>query len=301
MNRDNTIDIIKGVAILSVIVGHLTHFWALRGMIYTFHMPVFFFVSGYFFKKKPPYELMKSLSKSLLLPYFFTSIVLKISCLLKGNSWLAILFADGYINDVLICGNQPIIGMLWFLPALFWCRIIYNQIAEYKYSIQISYIVTVWSFFLGKYVINIPLGFFEGGQAVGFYMLGHQIRNKEDRMRKTSVISTLTVLWIAHFFVGGFSMADFSAGIYPINMIGASAACILILLFTKWYCSLSKFPKVNAFLSWCGMNSLSIYIAHALFERYTPYAYWPWQVLMCFIVCIVAAWLFTKIKLLLRG
>ncbi len=83
MNRDNTIDIIKGVAILSVIVGHLTHFWALRGMIYTFHMPVFFFASGYFFKKKLPYELMKSLSRSLLLPYLFTSIVLNINYLNK--------------------------------------------------------------------------------------------------------------------------------------------------------------------------------------------------------------------------
>ena len=301
MNRDNTIDIIKGVAILSVIVGHLTHFWALKSFIYTFHMPIFFFASGYFFKKKQSRELMKSLSKSLLLPYLLVAIILNIDDLIGGDkSWFAILFADGYINDTLMWGNQPIIGMLWFLPALFWCRIIYNRITEQKYSTLISIIVTVLSFFLGKYVINIPLGFFEGGQAVGLYMLGHQIRNKEDRVRKTSVISILAVLWIAHFFVGGFSMADFSAGIYPINMMGASAACILIPLFTKWYCSLSKFPRVNSFLSWCGMNSLFILIAHALFEGYTPHTYWPWQVLMHFIVCTVSAWLFTKIKLLIR-
>lgn len=57
-NRDNTFDIIKGIGILLVIIGHLAHgYGVLIPIIYTFHMPLFFIVSGYFYKEKGVKEL----------------------------------------------------------------------------------------------------------------------------------------------------------------------------------------------------------------------------------------------------
>lgn len=52
-NRDNTIDITKGIGILLVIVGHTGGLPAdtyIHHFIYSFHMPLFFILGGFLFK-----------------------------------------------------------------------------------------------------------------------------------------------------------------------------------------------------------------------------------------------------------
>lgn len=47
-NRDITFDMMKGIGIILVIIGHLAHgFGWLVPAIYTFHMTLFFILSGY--------------------------------------------------------------------------------------------------------------------------------------------------------------------------------------------------------------------------------------------------------------
>lgn len=71
IKRDNTFDIIKGIGILLVIIGHLAHgYGVLIPIIYTFHMPLFFIVSGYFYKEKGVIELLKRDFRLLIVPYF---------------------------------------------------------------------------------------------------------------------------------------------------------------------------------------------------------------------------------------
>lgn len=56
-NRDITFDMMKGIGIILVIIGHLAHgFGWLVPAIYTFHMPLFFILSGYFYKEKKNYR-----------------------------------------------------------------------------------------------------------------------------------------------------------------------------------------------------------------------------------------------------
>lgn len=49
-NRIVSFDILKGVGILLVILGHIEIPYMLKIVIYSFHMPLFFFVSGCFFR-----------------------------------------------------------------------------------------------------------------------------------------------------------------------------------------------------------------------------------------------------------
>lgn len=57
--RNKTIDILRGLAILSVIFGHITHILVLRSYIWGFHIPLFFFISGLLFQKDR-YSTLKS-------------------------------------------------------------------------------------------------------------------------------------------------------------------------------------------------------------------------------------------------
>lgn len=51
--RDHSVDILKGIGILLVIIGHCDLFAVFRSIIYSFHMPLFIILSGYFFTYKP--------------------------------------------------------------------------------------------------------------------------------------------------------------------------------------------------------------------------------------------------------
>lgn len=51
-NRTIEFDILKGLGMLMVIIGHSFHVWPLYEIVNSVHMPLFFFVSGYFFSVK---------------------------------------------------------------------------------------------------------------------------------------------------------------------------------------------------------------------------------------------------------
>jgi fucose 4-O-acetylase-like acetyltransferase len=52
MNRDQTLDILKGIGIIMMVVAHSGAPDWLHDTIYTFHMPLFFIASGWFFSER---------------------------------------------------------------------------------------------------------------------------------------------------------------------------------------------------------------------------------------------------------
>lgn len=63
--RDKTIDILKGIAMVLVVIGHAGCPQVLYDAIYTFHMPLFFIASGYFFSAKSIQEKAKFVLKKI--------------------------------------------------------------------------------------------------------------------------------------------------------------------------------------------------------------------------------------------
>lgn len=129
-NRDIFIDTVKGWGILLVIWGHSS--LLLFNEIYTFHMPLFFFVSGCFFKwNETLISFAKKKFSQLLIPYgilFLFScllyfLILAISNRLDTDSW-------SIIKGIVPIDNKSINTPLWFLYALFWMSLIYYVIRQ---------------------------------------------------------------------------------------------------------------------------------------------------------------------------
>ena len=51
MKRNMTIDIARGLAIISIILGHLSTYF-IDKVVYTYNVPIFIIISGYFAKKQ---------------------------------------------------------------------------------------------------------------------------------------------------------------------------------------------------------------------------------------------------------
>ena len=122
-------DIARGIAIISIILGHLGLFSVSR-VVYPFHLPVFFLLIGFFLNAEEPLGIfLRKRMRTLILPYVITalcSIVLGVlmAAVLHGNVWnelklwtIAALYGAGeeYTSPFYI---RPI-GAIWFLPAAF--------------------------------------------------------------------------------------------------------------------------------------------------------------------------------------
>lgn len=62
-------DIIKGISILLVILGHQNRPLLLAAFIFSFHMPIFFVTNAYFIREYNTLRVIKKSAKTLLLPY----------------------------------------------------------------------------------------------------------------------------------------------------------------------------------------------------------------------------------------
>jgi len=120
--RIEYLDIARGIGILLVVLGH-NDFGVLspfgQHFIYSFHMPLFFFLSGYFINTSIPFfDYFKGRFHSVLKPYLFTIFLIyfasvsfeKISFQTAITRIVKSLYASGYYIDWV---------QLWFLPHLF--------------------------------------------------------------------------------------------------------------------------------------------------------------------------------------
>ncbi len=111
MKRINFIDIAKGLGIILVYIGHYNFPETINKFIYMFHMPFFFFVSGFMFKPNNAsfFNFVQHKMKTLLMPYLFFSIVNLLLLLVVSTkySWTS-LFLNGWQGIA-----------LWFVISLF--------------------------------------------------------------------------------------------------------------------------------------------------------------------------------------
>ena len=180
MKRINKIDILRAIGITLMILGHVFDFFGkFDRYIHTFHMPLFFIVSGFLFKSKTDIKLNKLIlqkMKRLLIPYCSFAIINYLAWIFleKGDQvWYKPLIKLVTYNT----NGLPICGALWFLTALFWTEtfyIILDRIVK-KYQIRSILVITIAvlaSWIQNKTDFRLPLTIDTGLVCMGFYEIG---------------------------------------------------------------------------------------------------------------------------------
>ena len=141
MKRIEIIDIAKGIGIFLVVIGHLISMNSYPGkVIYSFHMPLFFFLSGVCFNQD------KYLKFSSFLCNRLKSLIWPCLCFTVLISIMQALILDIPISQL----KTELPGALWFLPILFIAEIIYYPIQVLKKR----YIVFILCIF---YLMNVRM------------------------------------------------------------------------------------------------------------------------------------------------
>lgn len=128
MNKVLWIDLMKGLGMITVVAGHV-YGGEISRNIFIFHMPLFFFISGYLFK--PTLEYKKYFTKKivhLLIPYF--SFLIPLYVFIMGfpsldSKEITIYFARPIIGGRFLAGS---FGVFWFVTCLFLTQQLMNYL-----------------------------------------------------------------------------------------------------------------------------------------------------------------------------
>lgn len=187
------IDIAKGIAIWLMIVGHMEISELTRIYIYSFHMPLFFMMSGMFFKKERSFmESLKTSTRTLLMPYFIFSFINLSICWISPYLHPE-LYYEMHGKDVLIAaikgmfiGSDQItptsfmpLGALWFLISLFTIQVISSALSKMIKKdvafVFISTCISICLFFVIK--TNALFSIRSTMMALPFYVWGYYLRS----------------------------------------------------------------------------------------------------------------------------
>ncbi len=282
------IDIAKAICIFAVIVGHRGIEQA--GFVYAFHLTVFFILSGFTSRvRNIDSSLLKKWFRQLMKPYFLTCLAVLAMELInlvvfnRNFSTAAVtnliavdlkrfFFASGGIMNFGTTDMGRFIGAIWFLPAMFFARLIFqliiNLVKDERIQVVASVLVAATGVLISK-AVWLPFSIIPGMFAVPFILVGYYTR-------KYDVISRLKLphyLLFGGVFVAGciwgyaqpFYMVNAYAKDYLLTPLFALAGSFTVIGISRL---LEKIPT-RAF-RFFGENSLVVLCVH-LFEMNTCY------------------------------
>ena len=283
-------DVIKGIAILIVVMGHVMIFGIHKidsAFIFKIteklHMPLFFFISGYFTYKlidgKIGLPNIISRFKQLIIPFFCVSTLWIYYFPHSGiesplNSTWEGLYSDGWKNGY------------WFTLSLFeliliYCAIVplFNRIRNVAFQIAI---VTVLYAIIGVFIqiddasINAYIGLPLIYQFLPIFFAGIFARKYADKFNMvvtnniaitTSILLGGFLLYYACYFWEFPQISDSIVG-FATSLVHIAVVIVAFAVVKPWCeCEFSKESpsKIIKVLQYIGKESLAIYLLHYFF------------------------------------
>lgn len=277
------VDIAKGIGIILVVMGH--NDFALispfaHKLIYSFHMPMFFFMSGMFFKpeialldflKHRFHRVLKPFLVILSLIFFASLSFSKISLLVAGRRLIKAMFGSGYYIDWV---------QLWFLPHLFavsfFAYLFYKMVKELRSKwlgwilLSSMYAAGVWSMKLfwpfefnvfGKVLTlhGLPYGLDIVAVSGFFFILGYELnqRRKEEWLanRLIVLVSGAFLVLLVGYFPARIDLNTRQFDSLIINTVEALTGILFMLALAR---QLERMGWLSSLLSYVGKASLII-------------------------------------------
>lgn len=295
--RSNVLDLIKGIAIILVVLGHSIQYgsgsefyiskayfenWAFQ-LIYSFHMPLFMLLSGYLFyytiKKYDTRTLMTLRFTKVILPIFVWSFILvciELIQILQLNENITLLqFIKNYI--------QVATYNVWFLWAIFYSSMIVIVVNKLFKDRIIVYLIIGFVMLFIPDVYNANLYKYMYPYFVIAYLFNkYQMGEKIECFSKRLIVGTsiaIVILYLGLFSFYGHDAFIYTTGItllnknmgmqffidiyrWVIGLLGSSCVIGIVVIGAKRE---FKITVINKILESIGKSSIGIYIISTMF------------------------------------
>lgn len=267
--RVDWIDIVRGVAIVCVMLGHID--WGENPLcvwIYSFHIPIWFFLSGVLAfhtrdAAKPALSrFIQHKAASLLYPYFtfsLISIAYITVCLGFGRDTVLLLLA--------MISFLGISGAMWFLPVMFFSSVLFESLGRIKLRRNLLFLPLLALIYVGDRFT--PFEYYYAVQrvliATSFLFLGyyyaaavaaHQFKKSALLLVGLGMLASNLLLSRTNGLVDlHYATMNNMLRYYLLALLGCVGLCLIIssLTLPGW---------ISGPLSYLGKNSLIILTTH---------------------------------------
>lgn len=291
--RVGYVDVARGIAMICIILGHL-NVNNINRVVYTFHLPIFFLISGYFISEKGRLsDFIKKKFRTLIVPYLLTCFVMillagGIAFFTGGIAGTGKAMAEWGIATLCGSGNEytkpfyiRTVGALWFLWATFWGYILLRIALKFKRGQRGLFVAVI--FVLGYYsskLFWLPLCIQRGASALLFMYIGYLYKEEKDTISNLSketklfILLAAAMLWIDFIKdFQGFWLVIFYFGRGIVDVFASLGASLCFLELSK---AAEKYlPAISNRIEFLGKNSLIMLSIHNV-----EYHFFPWH--MCF-------------------
>ena len=309
-------DIAKGITIVLVIIGHTGDIpLGLRSLIFSFHMPLFFWANAVFIKNFNIKKLLTKSSRSLLVPYVVTCLISAGLCVYRNNDINTnyIVFRNKVIDMFVGISRASTrfnrfgsVWLVWFVACLFVARFIYVVVMKcihklpYIVQIIIIMILCMSGYYIGTKVAFLPWSADVSLFSLPLFWFGNHMNDMESwldriitmrgdenktkkhgvRLIKPCIVILLTVIWLA-LCKKGFWI-EMATRRYPgviVCLVCAMCGIVFIVAVSR---IIDRYDNpLRSFLIWCGSNSMIILIFHCIEMRFFQWDAYIYLALPC--------------------
>lgn len=280
MERVAWLDVLKGLGIMTVVWGHSGSKNAFY--MFWFHMPLFFFISGYLYRLNPQQTgiaYVKRKVNHLLVPYIYYLILLAFMMfslsLWKGQSaaqfwslnWKGFVWGGSLLEGVY--------ATFWFTTCLFFVQIVYDLICRKVPSafyrglfVLACFLIAYWE---SRYLVEsfVPWNIDVGLYALMFYALGHyfkQTRVFEKPKARNLLFGLSVIILLGFIYLYSQQILDYGLDMKhrQYYYFGSNLIVPLVITFILVRLSmfLSKWTAINNALTFIGRAAMVIMYLH---------------------------------------
>lgn len=278
VNRNIAIDIAKGLLMLFVVITHAGSDF--NKYLLWFHTPGFFLISGFFFRPaNDPGEVKKTIRRLLpvfFIPYFVYLFLLDAPLLfhlIRNAKWPE-LWSE--ISLLLYGGRklQGIYAAFWFVPVLFFSRMIVTFLSVYLSETKI-FIILFMLFLLGALesfyfhttgiIIDFPLNLDVVLTAAFYYFAGYLLYKHAGKINLKLYFALLLlcamIVWgdLSGFYTIAVDM-KYSVYYQPLQVLAVSLLFPFVIYQSSVF--LSRIAFIDRIFSLIGIHSLTVMYLH---------------------------------------
>ena len=296
--RNNTISICKGIGIMLMVIGHSGSPSSIGRFIYSFHMPLFFIASGYFFSinsLNDKFLFIKKRFKGLYIPFVKWSFIFLLlhNLLFKANilnarfggsalySFNEILDKGFHIITTMGSYEPAILGAFWFLRSLLVASIIFcllfyiiDKLLHLKY-VNTAIIICLMAFIVGFIMsfkrISLPYipqgGIREiyGLFYIGFgYLFRHSIMNGKLKHDNLLLIFSFITVCLVSYFNPTSLRTNPKLNMYLGTFIPGIVGWIMMYKFSFWFDNIISENAIYVYIKKCllylGNNTMPVIV-----------------------------------------
>lgn len=299
------IDVARGIGIIAVVIGHVWTKGPLRDAVYSFHMPLFFLLSGLLSRPQPLAGFTLRQLGSQMRPYAAFLILLiaadQIIEPLKGGRPIFHLWP----RDVLpiLLGGTWLRGpytIFWFVPCLMMARILFNvALVRWPDALDRRWGLMMMPMLLAAYGAGLltqasPLGVLSVPMAVTLLWTGaawQQVRWRGWMWAPLALLSLAGLTGLVPTL--NMKVADYG---WPLLSIGSAVASSLLLFRIS-----VRIAPFGGWIAAVGRASLVIMYLHVAVIHYlSPYLSKPWLLMQAVLLPLAAYYLIRAFPALRR-